>query len=366
MRLLLGFGIDGRTYGTASTLLCSDVYQRPANRTRGLAAGGASGSRDWKPARTVSAWMGTWFLFDLWNQAAGRVSGFHPQGRLLWVAFVVWVVTVIQAIAWLTETTFREVLFGTPDREPRMISLGLRRPEGRKGRPAMATAMTRGAASCVEATRSPILINHSTTPDRKEVSMTTNMHRYAKPVVGLVLLLTCSLAVQASAPAGSLLAGSKPGSFEVGVDAQAAYDGHPSAYLKAKVSDTGGFGTLMQDFRADKYVAKRLRFSAFVKSDGIQSWAGLWMRVDKEKDSVAFDNMMDRPIKATTDWQRYEVVLGVPQDATGIFFGVLLDGTGEVWLNSAKIEVVGTDVATTGGKGSKLQDGPTNSDFEKP
>jgi hypothetical protein len=30
------------------------------------------------------------------------------------------------------------------------------------------------------------------------------------------------------------------------------------------------------------------------------------MRVDKEKDSVAFDNMQDRPINGTTGWQKYE------------------------------------------------------------
>ena len=194
--------------------------------------------------------------------------------------------------------------------------------------------------------------------------MTTNIAHYSKPAVGLVLLLTCSLALQAAAPAGWFLAGTKPASYEAGVDAQAAYNGHPSAYLKSKVSDTGGFGTLMQDFRADNYAGKRVRFSAFVKSDGVQSWAGLWMRVDKEKDSVAFDNMLDRPIKGTTGWQKYEVVLDVPQDATGIFFGVLLDGPGAVWLNSAKFEVVGADVPTTGGKSGKLPDGPTNLDFE--
>jgi hypothetical protein len=119
----------------------------------------------------------------------------------------------------------------------------------------------------------------------------------------------------------------------------------------------------MQDFRADKYAGKRVRFSAFAKSDGVGDWAGLWMRVDKDKDSVAFDNMQDRAIKGTTGWQKYEVVLDVPQDATGIFFGVLLAGPGTVWLNSAKIEVVGLDVPTTG-KSSKLPDGPTNLNFE--
>jgi hypothetical protein len=194
--------------------------------------------------------------------------------------------------------------------------------------------------------------------------MKTNIARYSKPVVGLVLLLTCSLALQAAVPEGWFLAGSKPTSYEAGTDAQAFYNGHPSAYLKAKEPVSDGFGTLMQDFRADKYLGKRVRFSAFVKSDGVQDWAGLWMRVDKDRDSVAFDNMQARPIKGTTDWQRYEVVLDVPQDATGIFYGILLGGTGTVWLNSVELEVVATDVPTTGGKGPKLSDEPTNKSFE--
>jgi hypothetical protein len=194
--------------------------------------------------------------------------------------------------------------------------------------------------------------------------MATNRARYSKPVMGLVLLLTLALAVQAAAPAGWFVAGSKPASYEAGTDTQAAYNGHPSAYLKAKEPVSDGFGTLMQDFRADKYTGKRLRFSAFAKSDGVLDWAGLWVRVDKDKDSVAFDNMQDRAIKGTTGWQKYEVVLDVPQDATGIFFGVLLSGSGTVWLNSTKFEVVGSDVPTTGKKGMKLPDEPTNLNFE--
>jgi hypothetical protein len=193
--------------------------------------------------------------------------------------------------------------------------------------------------------------------------MKTNVARYSRPVVGLVLLLTCSLALQAAVPEGWILAGSKPTSYEVGIDAQAAYNGHPSAYLKAKEPVSEGFGTLMQAFRADKYLGKRVRLSAFVKSDGVQDWAGLWMRVDKDKDSVAFDNMKARPIKGTTDWQKYEVVLDVPQDATGIFYGILLSRTGTVWLNSVELEVVGSDVPTTG-KSLKFPDEPTNKSFE--
>ncbi len=121
----------------------------------------------------------------------------------------------------------------------------------------------------------------------------------------------------------------------------------------------------MQDFSADKYAGKRIRLRANVKAQGVRSWAGLWMRVDKQSTSVAFDNMQDRPITGTTGWQNYAVVLNVPQDATGIFFGVLLTGPGTVWLNSVKVEVVGSEIPATGASAGtkKLHDEPTNLDF---
>jgi hypothetical protein len=180
----------------------------------------------------------------------------------------------------------------------------------------------------------------------------------------LVLLAACSLALPAAAPKGWFVAGSKPTEYESGIDTVAAYNGHPSAYLRAKVSSVEGFGTLMQDFRADHYLGKRVRFSAFVKTERAQDWAGLWMRVDKESKQLAFDNMQDRSIKGTTDWKQYDVVLDVPQNATGIFFGVLLSGTGTVWLSEAKFEIVGPNVLTTNGVAQSKQDEPMNLGFE--
>lgn len=144
----------------------------------------------------------------------------------------------------------------------------------------------------------------------------------------LIVLAICSMALEAAAPRGWFIAGNKPSAYESGVDAQVTYNGHPCAYLKSKLPQVDGFGTLMQDFRADHYLGKRVRFSAFVKTQGAQDWAGLWMRIDKGNQQVAFDNMMDRPIKGTTDWKQYDVVLDVSPEATGIFFGMLLTGTG--------------------------------------
>jgi hypothetical protein len=187
-----------------------------------------------------------------------------------------------------------------------------------------------------------------------------------------VLALAFSLTLWATVPRGWYMAGSKPMEYETGVDAQARHNGHPSAYLKAKKPAIEGFGTLMQDFRANEYVGKRVRFSAFVKSQDLESWAGLWMRVDQGEGAtpqvLAFDNMSTRPIKGTADWTNYAVVLDVPDSATAIFFGVMVNGSGSVWISDLKVETVGMDVPTTAlatGTAASRPDGPTNLNFEQ-
>jgi hypothetical protein len=179
-----------------------------------------------------------------------------------------------------------------------------------------------------------------------------------------------AVALCAAVPRGWYLAGSKPQNYQSGLD-EAQYNGHRVVYLKASTPTPDGFGTLMQDFRADTYAGKRVRFSAMLKAQNVADWAGLWMRVDKATVSsapktLAFDNMQDRPVKGTEDWKNYQVVLDVPSDATGIFFGVLLNGSGGVLMSDVKIETVGLDVQTTAlpnGTAQPRPSAPTNLDF---
>lgn len=182
---------------------------------------------------------------------------------------------------------------------------------------------------------------------------------------GFMFLLAASWLAVSAAPPGWLLSGSKPANYDTGVDQSAAFASLPSAFLKAK-ADQEGFGTLMQKFGATNYLGKRVRLSGNLRSQSITRWAGLWMRVDGSGNPpkmLAFDNMQDRPIKGTTDWQRYEVVLDVPDSAVAIAFGVLLDGPGEVWLNSTEIEILSTAIPTTGHASASLPDGPRNIRF---
>ncbi|MGA7241713.1 MAG: M56 family metallopeptidase, partial [Terracidiphilus sp.] len=84
-------------------------------------------------------------------------------------------------------------------------------------------------------------------------------------------------ASQAShAPTGWLLAGSKPANYDTGVDKTTVNNGQPSAFLRSTVPSTEGFGTLMQMINAADYAGKRVRLRAWVKSQDVADWAGVW------------------------------------------------------------------------------------------
>lgn len=149
------------------------------------------------------------------------------------------------------------------------------------------------------------------------------------------------VSLSAAIPRGWYLEGTKPADYEVAVDHEAEDSHNASVVLRAKSSTAGGFGTLMQQVRADHYRGRRVRFGGNVKAEGVQDWAGLWMRLNNGKFVVAFDNMRDRAVKGTRGWQDYEIVLEVPAEATDISFGVLLSGAGAVWLSHPVFEFVG-------------------------
>ena len=169
-------------------------------------------------------------------------------------------------------------------------------------------------------------------------------------------------------PDGWIRAGSAPADFDMGTDHSFAHAGKASGYLKSKVVKPAGFGTLMQMCKGEEFHGKRVRMSAWIKSENVRSWAGLWMRVDgtEANQMLAFDNMQSRPIKGTSDWKQQQIVLDVAPEAKDIAYGILLDGPGAVWLDEVTFEVVDRSVPTTGtGPGGELAARPKNLDFEE-
>lgn len=167
---------------------------------------------------------------------------------------------------------------------------------------------------------------------------------------------------------GWQLSGSHPFHYKMGLDRKVFHKGTTSGYLKStQVQSQDEFATVMQQFKAEKYLGKRLKLSGFLKSEKVDEFCGLWMRVDDSLgDVLQFDNMSDRPIAGNTEWNHYSIVLDVPENSAVIAFGVLLAGKGQVWMDELKFEVVDNKVPTTNIDFSvDLLDEPINLSFEE-
>jgi hypothetical protein len=165
-----------------------------------------------------------------------------------------------------------------------------------------------------------------------------------------VLVTLSAAALSAAIPRGWYISGSNPHDYQTGID-DAQFNGHRVAYLRSVVPAPTGFGTLMQDFRANRYLNTRVRLRAQLKADHVADRAALWMRVDKASGDrttiLAIDNMLERPLRGTIDWQEYQIVLDVAPDATNINLGVMLEGSGDVSIANISLESVDHDIPVT-------------------
>lgn len=177
--------------------------------------------------------------------------------------------------------------------------------------------------------------------------------------LSLAFLLFCLCSFDL--PKGWHAAGSKPKSYEMGMDKGAGREGNNCATIQSKDKKIKGFGTLMQTSSPVKYSGKRVKMTGWIKTENVNEWVGMWFRVDKENRSIAFDNMGTRPIKGTSEWKQYEIILDVAEEADMLAYGVLIGGTGKVWFDDIQFDIVDATTTTT----DKMKLEPSNLKFEE-
>lgn len=112
---------------------------------------------------------------------------------------------------------------------------------------------------------------------------------------------------------------------------------------KSDANLDASFGNLMQQFDAAPYRGKMVRFRAAIRTQTTLGMgkAQLWMRVDRSSGVMGFfDNMQDRPI-VSAEWNFYDITGTIDSDASLVNIGIMLLGTGKVWIDEASFEVLG-------------------------
>jgi hypothetical protein len=77
---------------------------------------------------------------------------------------------------------------------------------------------------------------------------------------------------------------------------------------------------------------------AQVKVEDVTESSRLWLRVDKPGQmGWQHDDMEDRPLKGTSEWVTIVVSVEVPEDASTLFGGIALVGSGTISMMSPQL-----------------------------
>jgi len=131
-----------------------------------------------------------------------------------------------------------------------------------------------------------------------------------------------------------------------------------SVALDNSIKQSGKFSISVQrtgtqaDFYAIDYPisktfeGKEILLKGYIKTEKVNSgYAGLWMRIDGEQPTIAFDNMGDRGIKGDTDWKQYVIKLAYDASAAkSIHIGGLLVGDGKAWFDDFELFIDGLPI----------------------
>lgn len=94
------------------------------------------------------------------------------------------------------------------------------------------------------------------------------------------------------------------------------------------------------------FQGKKIKLTGYVKTEKLEEWCGLWLRLDDaDNKSVEFNNMQNKPIKGTTNWKEYSITLDYEQaKVRTIVFGGLIVGSGKMWLDNLHVSIDGKDI----------------------
>ena len=144
------------------------------------------------------------------------------------------------------------------------------------------------------------------------------------------------------------------------LDAQLSHDGAPALRIEQAPNRPATYS--IRACAQMDFAGKTIELHGFLRTQDVTGRAGLWLDIDGDGEQLAYDNMQDKNLQGTTDWQEFSVTL--PRDAAGreIFFGAYLRGSGKLWVSGLRLLVDGKPVEEA--PAVELPETPLNMDQE--
>ena len=126
---------------------------------------------------------------------------------------------------------------------------------------------------------------------------------------------------------------------DVVLDDKIAHSGKWAARIDRRAdSDTNSISGISKSMPME-FAGKTLELRAFLRTENVTSFVGMWMREDGDSGPVEFDNMQKRELRGTNDWKEYSITLPVNSSGKRLFYGVFVAGTGTAWVDDVQLLV---------------------------
>lgn len=134
---------------------------------------------------------------------------------------------------------------------------------------------------------------------------------------------------------------------DVGVDAQLLKAGQRNLSIACSIPQNP---VLRQSFEAGPFWGKRVRLSVWIKTENVEPLAvagnsgGAGLFLGNQGSPTP---LVQFRVTGTSDWQQRELVVDVGRETPWLLIGLVLNGTGQVWVRDFKFEEVTKDIPVT-------------------
>ena len=99
---------------------------------------------------------------------------------------------------------------------------------------------------------------------------------------------------------------------------------------------------------ASALYGKHVRITGWIKTKDVRGWGSAFVIIlGVSGRHLQYDDMSNRPIRGTTDWQRIEIITDLPDEMCFVYFGPDLYGPGELWADDFQIDLAPPDAPNT-------------------
>jgi hypothetical protein len=185
-----------------------------------------------------------------------------------------------------------------------------------------------------------------------------------------VLLITCLLFIKLNVTAQILpkawtKSGTWAGSYSMKIKPNEGLNNSNALELESIEKNIMGSGAVIQTISSSNYIGKRIKLSAYIKTEKVNDFACLILCSNQNLDELWNDvvtNSEDKKtyLKGVHEYKKIECYLNVTDNFGNIVLGAMIKGEGKIWLDRFNLEII-ENIAESGNELSKA---PQNMEFE--